>query len=119
MSRNVSVFLVLAMICAGSLGVTAPGAVATPSLDQVYSQLLDLKGRVLKLEVENRALKTQMAAMATHTHSMGVKVSGDGGSMTLRQLKFDLDHNVCMDCEWMYRVGTQHTHEEFTGPPRL
>ena len=119
MSRNVTVVMLLAILCAGSLGMTAPGAVATPALDQVYSQLLDLKGRVLKLEVENRTLKTQMAAMATHTHSMGVKVSGDGGSISLRQLKFDLDHNVCMDCEWMYRVGAQHTHEVFTGPPKL
>jgi outer membrane murein-binding lipoprotein Lpp len=91
----------------------------TPSLDQVYSQVVDLKARVLKLETDNRALKTQMAAMATHTHSMGSHSAGDGGLMTLRQLKFWLDRNECMDCSWQYRVGASRSVESFTGPPKL
>ena len=95
------------------------GAQATPSLDEVYAQLVDLKGRVLKLEVENRALKTQVAALATHTHSMGYHSAGDGGSMSLRQMKFWLDRNLCMDCSWQYRTGTSRAVESFTGPPKL
>ena len=94
------------------------GDQTTPSLDQVYAQLVDLKGRVLKLEVENRALKTQVAALATHTHSMGFHSAGDGGSMSLRQLKFNLDRNLCMDCSWQYRTGNSHSVESFTGPPK-
>jgi hypothetical protein len=97
---------------------TAPG-VTTPSLDQVYSELVDLKTRVLKLETENRALKTQMAAMATHTHSMGSTSAGSGGLMTLRQMKYWLDHNECGDCSWQYRLGPSHSTEHFTGPPKL
>jgi hypothetical protein len=96
-----------------------PSGVATPSLDEVYAQVVDLKARVLKLEVDNRALKAQATAMATHTHSMGSTSAGDGGSMTLRQMKFYLDHNTCMDCSWQYRVGTPHSVEHFTGPPKV
>jgi hypothetical protein len=95
------------------------GDQATPSLDQVYAQLVDLKGRVLKLEVDNRALKTQVAALTTHTHSMGYHSAGDGGSMSLRQLKFNLDRNLCMDCMWQYRTGNSRSVESFTGPPKL
>lgn len=119
MFKGLSPFILLALVCVTSLAVGAPGMVATPSLDQVYSQMLELKSRVLKLEVDNRALKTQMAAMAKHTHSMGFRTGGDGGSMSLRLLKFDLDHNICMDCEWMYRVSPQRSSERFTGPPKF
>ena len=98
---------------------TNPSTVTTPSLDEVYAQMLELKARVLKLEVENRALKTQTAAMAAHTHSMGYHSAGDGGSMTLRQMKYWLDHNECMDCTWQYRVGVSRSTESFTGPPKL
>lgn len=98
---------------------SVPANLTTPSLDQVYSQLVDLRTRVLKLEIENRALKTQMSAMATHTHSMGVVTASDGGSMSLRQLKFNLDRNICMDCSWMYRTGSAHSSEHFTGPPKF
>ena len=98
---------------------TIPGVVTTPSLDDVYAQVVDLKSRVLKLEIENRALKTQVTALATHTHSLGFHSAGDGGLMTLRSLKFWLDRNMCMDCSWQYRTGTSHTVESFTGPPKL
>jgi hypothetical protein len=60
-----------------------------------------------------------MSAMATHTHSMGVVTASDGGSMSLRQLKFNLDRNICMDCSWMYRTGSAHSSEHFTGPPKF
>ena len=98
---------------------SAPGGLTTPSLDEVFAQLVDLKSRVLKLEAENRALKTQVAALATHTHSMGFRSAGDGGSMTLRQMKYWLDHNECMDCQWQYRTGASRSVENFTGPPKL
>jgi hypothetical protein len=57
--------------------------------------------------------------MATHTHSMGFRSAGDSGLMTLRQMKYWLDHNECMDCSWQYRTGTSHSTEQFTGPPKL
>ena len=98
---------------------TVPGNLTTPSLDEVYSQVVELKSRVLKLEIENRALKTQVTAMATHTHSMGFRSAGDSGLMTLRQMKYWLDHNECMDCSWQYRTGASHSTEQFTGPPKL
>lgn len=119
MLKSIVSIVLLGSVCATSLAATAPGTIATPSLDEVYSQVLDLKSRVLKLEADNRALKAQMAAMATHRHSMGFRTGGDGGSMSLRLLKFYLEHNTCMDCEWMYRVGPQHSSERFTGPPKL
>jgi len=110
-------FVALAPFVAHAASV--PSNLTTPSLDEVYSQLVDLKSRVLKLEVENRALKTQVTAMATHTHSIGYHSAGDGGSMSLRQMKFWLDRNLCMDCTWQYRTGTSHSVESFTGPPKL
>jgi len=119
MLTSIAALGLLGSVVATSLGASAPGSMATPSLDEVYSQMLDLKSRVLKLEADNRALKAQMAAMATHRHSMGFRTGGDGGSMSLRLLKFYLEHNTCMDCEWMYRVGPQHSSENFTGPPKL
>ena len=120
--RHFPLLVVLAFVAPAPFIARAasnPSALTTPSLDEVFSQVVDLKARVLKLEIENRALKTQMAAMATHTHSMGSTSAGDGGLMTLRQMKFWLDHNMCMDCSWQYRVGVSHTTEHFTGPPKL
>ncbi len=98
---------------------TGPSTLTTPLLDEVYAQLVDVRSRVLRLEIENRALKTQVSALATHTHSMGFRSAGDGGSMTLRQLKFWLDRDMCMDCSWQYRAGPSHNAEQFTGPPKL
>ena len=50
---------------------------------------------------------------------MGFRSAGDSGLMTLRQMKYWLDHNECMDCSWQYRTGTSHSTEQFTGPPKL
>ena len=115
----VALLAVVASSSYSARAATISGGQASPSLDQVYAQVLDLKTRVLKLEVENRALKTQVAALAAHTHSMGFHSAGDGGSMSLRQMKYWLDHNECMDCSWQYRTGTSHAVEQFTGPPKL
>ncbi|GAC1359624.1 MAG: hypothetical protein NVSMB31_19960 [Vulcanimicrobiaceae bacterium] len=112
------ILVAMALVPFIARAATAPGALVTPSLDEVYSQLVEVKSRVLKLEAENRTLRTQMEAMATHRHSMGFRSSGDSGSISLRQLKYWLDHNECMDCSWMYRTGVSHTSEQFTGPPK-
>jgi hypothetical protein len=106
------------------VAVAPAGLQPTPTLDELAASVLELRARIIKLDISNGQLRRQVKALASHTHSLGGRSTASGtNSVTLAQLKRLLDDpdslNRCSNCVMEYKIGPFHNADWISGPPIL